>query len=145
MSTAHRRAVRPAVVALASMFLAGAAGLAWGEDVKVTLTGGEETPPVATSATGTGTITVSGKDHAVKGSIKTTGIEGTMAHIHLGPPGQAGRPIITLTKGADGSWTVPDGAKLTDEQYASFTSGNLYVNVHSAAHMSGEVRGQLKP
>jgi hypothetical protein len=40
---------------------------------------------------------------------------------------------------------VPDGSKLTDEQFASFTSGNLYVNVHSPDHKSGEIRAQLKP
>jgi CHRD domain len=45
----------------------------------------------------------------------------------------------------DGTWTVRRGIKLTDEQYASFQSGNLYVNVHSAEHKPGEIRAQLKP
>lgn len=120
------------------------AGTVLGKDVKVTLTGAEETPPVTTSATGEGKISI-GEDHTVKGSIKTTGIDAAAAHIHVGAPGVAGPPIIPLTKGADGVWSVPEGAKLTDEQFASFKGGNLYVNVHSAAHKSGEIRGQLKP
>lgn len=124
--------------------LALLAGVALAKDVKVTLTGAEETPPVTTAATGAGKISIA-KDHTVTGAIKTTGIEGVAAHIHVGAPGQSGPPIITLTKGADGTWTVPDGSKLTDEQFASFTSGNLYVNVHSADHKSGEIRAQLKP
>jgi hypothetical protein len=118
--------------------------LVFGKDVKVELTGAEETPPVTTSATGHGVIKV-GKDNSVSGSIKTTGVEGIAAHIHVGAPGEAGPPIITLTKGADGSWTVPAGSKLTDEQLADFKSGKLYVNVHSAEHKPGEIRGQLKP
>jgi hypothetical protein len=120
------------------------AGAAFAKDVKVSLTGTEETPPVTTSATGEGKISIA-KDHTVKGEIKTTGINGVAAHIHVGAPGQSGPPIITLTKGADGSWSVPEGSKLTDEQFASFTSGNLYVNVHSPDHKSGEIRAQLKP
>jgi hypothetical protein len=99
---------------------------------------------VTTSATGRGKISIA-KDHTVKGEIKTVGINGVAAHIHVGAPGQSGPPVITLTKGADGAWSVPDGSKLTDEQYASFTSGNLYVNVHSPDHKSGEIRAQLKP
>jgi len=39
----------------------------------------------------------------------------------------------------------PAGAKLTDDQYKAFKAGNLYVNVHSDANKSGEIRGQLKP
>jgi CHRD domain len=129
---------------IASTALSLLAGAAFAKDVKVSLTGTEETPPVTTSATGEGKISIA-KDHTVKGEIKTTGINGVAAHIHVGAPGQSGPPIITLTKGADGSWTVPEGSKLTDEQFASFTSGNLYVNVHSPDHKSGEIRAQLKP
>ena len=114
------------------------------EDVKVTLTGAEEVPAVTTEAKGEGTITIA-KDLSVKGTVKTTGIEGVAAHIHLAEPGKNGPPVVTLTKGADGSWSTPDGAKLTDDQYKAFKAGNLYVNVHSAAHKGGEIRGQLKP
>jgi hypothetical protein len=114
------------------------------EDVKVTLTGAEEVPAVTTDAKGQGTITVN-KDMSVSGKVTTTGIDGIAAHIHLAEPGKNGPPVITLTKGADGTWTTPAGAKLTQEQYKAFEAGHLYVNVHSAAHKSGEIRAQLKP
>jgi hypothetical protein len=129
---------------LAASVLALSSASALAKNVKVTLTGGEETPPVTTSASGTGTIKI-GKDKSVGGSIKTKGIDGTVAHIHVGAPGQSGPPIITLEKTSDGVWSVPAGSKLTDEQFASFKSGNLYVNVHSAEHKPGEIRAQLKP
>jgi hypothetical protein len=120
-------------------------GMACAKDVKVKLSGAEETPPVTTSASATGTITIKKADKSVSGTIKATGIDGTVAHIHVGAPGQSGPPIITLTKGADGVWSVPEGSKLTDEQYESFKAGNLYVNIHSAEHKPGEIRAQLKP
>jgi hypothetical protein len=144
MSFASKKVAPVARLLIASTALSLLAGAAFAKDVKVSLTGTEETPPVTTSATGEGKISIA-KDHTVKGEIKTTGINGVAAHIHVGAPGQSGPPIITLTKGADGSWTVPEGSKLTDEQFASFTSGNLYVNVHSPDHKSGEIRAQLKP
>ena len=136
--------LRSRAALLTAIALTLGTGTAVGEDIKVKLTGSEETPPVTTSATGGGKITIA-KDHSVSGSIKTKGVEGIAAHIHVGAPGESGPPIITLTKGADGAWTVPDGSKLTDEQFASFQSGKLYVNVHSAEHKPGEIRGQLKP
>src|SRR5271155_1065069 len=77
-------------------------------DLKVTLTGAEETPPVTTSASATGTIIIAA-DKSVSGTLKSNGIEGTVAHIHVGAPGQSGPPIITLIKGANGAWSVPDG------------------------------------
>lgn len=130
--------------ALLAMTAALGIGPAWSAAVKVALSGAEETPPVQTSASGSGTINI-GADKKVSGSVKTMGVEGTGAHIHVGARGEAGPPIVTLTKGADGTWSVPAGSKLTDEQYASFKAGNLYVNVHSADHKPGEIRGQLKP
>jgi hypothetical protein len=130
------------LMASAAFVIGGGSALA--ADLKVDLTGAQETPPVTTSASGTGSITVAA-DKSVSGTVKTKSIDGTMAHIHVGAPGKSGPPIITLTKDADGAWKVPAGSKLTDEQYASFKSGDLYVNVHSAMHQPGEIRGQLKP
>jgi hypothetical protein len=128
---------------ICALFLLGSP-YAIAADVKVHLVGAEETPPVVTAAAGDGTITV-GSDKSVIGSLKTTGLEGIAAHIHSGAMGQSGPPIITLVKGSDGTWSVPSGSKLTDDQYAAFKAGNLYVNVHSADHKAGEIRGQLKP
>jgi hypothetical protein len=131
-----------ACLAIAALVISVASARA--ADVKVKLSGAEETPPVTTSASGNAKFTI-GADKSVTGKVDTTGIEGIAAHIHVGAPGQAGPPVITLVKGDKGEWTVPSGAMLTDEQLASFKAGNLYVNVHSAEHKPGEIRGQLKP
>jgi CHRD domain-containing protein len=131
-----------ALVALAAFLAIGSSARA--TDIKVTLTGAEETPPVMTKATGVAMITI-GADMSVSGTIKTTGIDATMAHVHVGAAGESGPPIITLTKDANGAFVIPAGSKLTDEQYAKFKAGQLYVNVHSAEHKPGEIRAQLKP
>jgi hypothetical protein len=129
---------RSAVCAL----LVLSSGWAFAGDVK--LTGDSEVPPVTTSATGTGTITV-GEDKSITGKVTTKGVEGTAAHVHLAAAGKNGPPIIALEKGADGAWNIPKGSKLTDEQYKAYKAGELYVNVHSAANKGGELRAQLKP
>ena len=113
-------------------------------DQSVALTGSQEVPAVTTEAKGTATITI-GADKAVSGRVTTTGIAGTVAHIHLAEPGKNGPPIVTLTKSSEYEWIVPAGSKLTDDQYAAYKAGSLYVNVHSDAHKAGEIRAQLKP
>jgi CHRD domain len=110
----------------------------------LTLSGDDEVPPVKTGASGSGAITV-GADKSVTGSVATTGINGTAAHIHVGAKGSNGPGIIPLAKKGDNEWAVPAGARLTDEQYGSYKAGNLYVNVHTAANPDGEIRAQLKP
>lgn len=120
------------------------------QGINVTLTGDQEVPPVKTQAKGTGTIVIA-PDKSVSGSITTTGIAGTVAHIHDSVPGETmcgaknGPVIIPLTKGPDNTWSVPAGAKLTDAQYSSYQKGNLYVNVHSAANKGGEICSRLAP
>lgn len=147
------RVVISMLVAAAALALTGCETMssAWdstksvftGDNVK--LSGSEEVPPVTTSASGSGEINVK-DDKTVSGSVKTSGVAGTMAHIHMAPAGRNGPVIITLSKSGDGNtWSVPAGAKLTDAQYDAYKAGGLYVNVHSAANKGGEVRGQLKP
>lgn len=147
------RAAIPAVVVSMVFALAGCETMssAWDSTKaafsgsNVTMSGAEEVPPVTTSGSGSGTITVK-DDKSVSGSIKITGITILAAHIHIGQAGRNGPVIIPLTKSSDGNtFSVPTGAKLTDKQYEAYKAGNLYVNAHSAAYKGGEVRAQLKP
>ena len=123
---------------------AGCATTSADKSIRVTLSGAEQNPPVTTSGSGSGTFTV-GEDKSISGNITTTGVEGSVAHIHLAGKGKNGPVIIPLTKTSDNAWSVPAGAKLTDAQYESYKAGDLYVNVHSAKFKPGEIRGQLMP
>jgi hypothetical protein len=131
-------------VATLSLLLMASADLYAQQTLSLSLSGAAEVPPVTTTATGTAQITV-GPDHQVSGSVKTSGIDTTMAHIHEATTGPNGPPIITLTKTANDGFDVPADARLTDAQYASFLVGKLYVNVHSAAYPNGEIRAPLLP
>ncbi len=132
------------VASVAAVLLAGYAGSVLSDEVKVTLSGNQEIPPVTTSASGTGTFTV-GADKSVSGSVTISGMSATVAHIHEAAAGTTGPIIIPLTKISDNVWALPASVKLTDAQYESYKAGNLYFNVHSAAYKSGEIRGQIKP
>ena len=116
---------------LVAIALSAAASVS-AQTVQLSLSGAQEVPPVATSASGTGSITI-GPDQSVSGSVTTAGVDGTMAHIHLAAAGQNGPVVVPMNKTAEGVWTIPAGAKLNDAQFQSFKDGNLYVNVHSAA------------
>ena len=111
--------------------------------MKVSLSGAEEVPPASTQAKGSGSFRV-GPDGAVSGSVTTTGVPGTAAHIHQGAKGQNGPVIVPLTKNGD-TYITPAAAKFTAAQLQAFKSGNTYVNVHTSQNKGGEVRGQLEP
>jgi hypothetical protein len=132
------------VASVVTVLFAGYVGSVLSDEVKVTLSGDQEIPPVTTPASGTGTFTV-GADKSVSGSVTIAGMSATVAHIHESAAGTTGSIIIPLSKISDNLWAVPAGAKLTDAQYESYKAGNLYYNVHSAAYKSGEIRGQIKP
>jgi hypothetical protein len=110
---------------------------------KVTLTGANEVPAVTTSATGTGTVKIAA-DGSVTASITVTGMAPTMGHIHMATaPGTNGPVIVPFTQNGN-TFTSAPGAKLNEAQMAAYRAGNLYVNVHSAAHPAGEIRANLK-
>jgi CHRD domain len=139
--------------ALAAVSLVAVAGCAMmkGEEQKMvamshsqslTLSGANEVPAVASSATGTGSVTVN-PDRTVSAKITVTGMTGTASHIHEGAPGTNGKVIVPFTKTGDNTFVAPEGAKMTEDQYAACKAGNTYVNVHSAKNPGGEIRAQL--
>ena len=129
-----------------AMFVAVAAGCATYQHMmgKEELSGANESPPVSTKASGLASIKV-GDDGSVSGEVTVSGMVPTAAHIHHGAAGKNGPVIIPLTKVSDDKFVVPPGAKFTDAQYAEYKAGEMYVNVHSAAHKPGEIRAQLQP
>ncbi len=134
---------KTSILATAALLVGAlAGGAAWGADIKVTLSGANEVPPVTTAASGAGTISIA-DDGKVSGSVTTKGIDGTMGHIHQAAPGKNGPVIVKLVKDGD-TFRVPPDTTLDAAQLAALKAGELYVNVHSAANKSGEIRAQLK-
>ncbi|WP_151638236.1 CHRD domain-containing protein [Noviherbaspirillum aerium] len=115
-----------------------------GPKTTLELKGENEVPPVTTRASGRSTITVA-DDRTVSGSVLIDDMNATAAHIHRGSKGENGPVIVPLTKTSDKAFSVPANARLTEAQFADYKAGNLYINVHSAAHPAGEIRVQLKP
>lgn len=142
-SLVRKLGITRATTAALGLLLAGWSTLLYAENIKVYLSGKDEVPPVNTAASGGGTLSIV-PNKTLSGSIRTSGVAATMAHIHLGAPGENGPVVVKLNKAADNVWTIPEDAKLTDEAYKAFEAGKLYVNVHSEAHPAGELRGQLE-
>ncbi len=73
----------------------------------------------------------------------------TGAHIHNAPAGTNGGVVhaLTFTEESTGVWvasgTWDSSNGLTPALVDELKAGNLYVNVHTAAHASGEIRGQI--
>ena len=136
--------MKSTTVVASAFFLSAwlAAAGASAADIKFKLSGDSEVPPVKTSATGEGMLSIS-DDGTISGSVTTHGMDGSMGHIHMAAPGQNGPVIVKLTKDGD-KYSVPAGSKLDADQMKAFRAGNLYVNVHSAGNKGGEIRGQVK-
>lgn len=141
-----------AIAALAVVGLAPASQ-AHGSKAKyeVELSGDNEVPPVATDGEGEARFRVR-SDGTVRFRVVVEDLRAPVAaaHIHMAPAGVNGPVIVDLLANADrvrtngdktkfrGSFVMPDGF------IANANAGLLYVNVHTSAVPSGEVRGQLE-
>jgi hypothetical protein len=129
--------------------LAGCGGGGGGDDVlsrttlSSTMTGDQEVPPVITGATGRGSLSLQPATRDINGSVSLEGMTATAVHIHVGDVGVSGPIIVTLAQTAPGTWTVPSGVRLSDDQKDAFNNGRLYFNAHTAANPNGEIRGQI--
>jgi hypothetical protein len=132
-----------AVTSLLTLGLFAAPVFAAETKFKATLSGGEEVPPTDSAATGTADVTFNTDTKELSWTIEFSGLTGppTAAHFH-GPadPGANAGPVITI----DDLESPSEGkATLTDEQAAALAAGKAYINIHTAAHPDGEIRGQV--
>ncbi len=107
------------------------------------MNGMQENPPVIVPAFGLATFSLSKNLSELSVYTVLNGLSGavTGAHLHAGMPGMNGGVVSDLSTGVSGnviSITVDPTTILAD-----LMSGNLYINVHTAANPGGEIRGQL--
>jgi len=106
------------------------------------LNGAQEVPASGSQAFGTGVFTYVTDAQVVSYTVTFMGVASpTAIHVH-GPAG--------VGQNADVLFTLPTNnpafgvlSPITVQQAADLRAGLWYVNVHSAAHPTGEIRGQI--
>ena len=113
---------------------------------EASLDGRQEVPAVATQGSGQARVEVDARG-LMRWTIGHEGLSGpvTAAHVH-GPagPGQNAAILIPLAMPGNGT-SFSGGVRITPEQLTQLGSGQWYVNLHTAQHPAGEIRGQLRP
>jgi CHRD domain-containing protein len=113
----------------------------------VTMNGIQEVPgPGDPDGSGTVEVRVEPREGQVCWNLYARGIDpATAAHIHRGAAGMAGPPVVVVT--------TPDaagrsqGCASVDAAVAreiAMRGHDFYVNVHTAPHPAGAIRGQLR-
>ncbi len=111
--------------------------------MSATLVGSSEVPPTSSPGTGMAKVNLSG--NSLTWTVTYSGLTGPVkaGHFH-GPaaPGSNAGVVVPFTGSLESP--ITGSATLTDAQVADLKAGKWYFNVHTAAHPSGEIRGQLK-
>jgi hypothetical protein len=116
---------------------------------KATLSGDQEAPPVQSNGTGTGTFTLKADATELTFEFTASGLSGPViaSHFHKGAIGVAGAVLFeitdTITENADGTLTASGTWPVNASDVTALLDGNVYVNLHTADHTLGEIRGQL--
>ena len=114
---------------------------------EATLTGAQQVPPVATPATGTAEVQLNTTSNTISWKVTYTGLSGPVTGAHIHGPAVAGQNagIVVPFTGNLNAQPLTGEQKLAPAQVAQLTSGQWYVNIHTARHPGGEIRGQLRP
>ena len=135
-------------VALVSSLLSlGACGVAPMDPTSTAFTGklsgASEVPVVMTDATGIVEASLSQRTNVLTWQITYAGLSGpvTGAHFH-GPAMAEQNAAVVVPIGAPLGSPIAGSATLKPGQVADLSAGKWYVNLHTAAHPNGEVRGQ---
>ncbi len=111
------------------------------------LDGAQEVPPVSVTGKGVALFWVNAAMDSLWYNVivdSTTGAI-TAAHLHEGAKGSNGGVLVNLSSGINGNLITGVATGLTKANLSKIMKSNVYINVHTAANASGEVRGQLMP
>jgi hypothetical protein len=110
-----------------------------------TLSGAQEVPPTTGAGTGTATVTLY-PGNWITWTVTYKGLSGPPVAAHFHGPGKPGSNApVAVQLGPDLHSPISGAAEVSDDQVADLRGGNWYVNVHTAANPSGEIRGQVIP
>jgi len=113
----------------------------------VMLSGDQEVPPLATSASATAAVTFDSDGNDLVVHVNTNGLDDAVeAHVHEAVAGLNGPILVGLVQDPDdvSHWMLEEFV-LDDDALAALQSGALYLNVHTPENPPGEVRGQIEP
>jgi hypothetical protein len=113
--------------------------------MKATLDGAQQNPPVTTEGKGAADLGFDIATKQLSWSVTYSGLSGpaTAGHVH-GPVAKGENAgVVVPFMGAPKS-PFKGSAVLTDAQAANLMAGKYYVNIHTAAHEDGEIRGQIE-
>lgn len=104
-------------------------------------------PAPSSSASGMAQIEVQPETGVAHASVRLKELAATAVTINEGFAGETGPVLLRLAPraGSDGEWDLPANATLSAEQLEELRQGRLYAIASSAAHPTGEIRGQLTP
>lgn len=136
-------AIATPVLLAGGLLLSAGPALAATSSSSATLSGSAEVgKPGDASATGSATVTADSASGRVCATV-TSDIKGAVAmHIHQGAAGANGPVVVTLDAKKIGAGKACVPAKGVAAQLAADPSG-FYVNIHTATHPDGALRGQL--
>ena len=113
-----------------------------------TLNGAQEVPAVTTPARGAVSFTLNPTRDTLFISGSFSGLSGpiTMAHTHNGFRGVAGPVVTDLFRFIRGNRIQGflTGADIDRGKLDRYLRGGYYLNIHTAANMGGEIRGQIE-
>jgi CHRD domain len=108
-----------------------------------TLSGANEVPANASTASGAATVTFNNDTKILTLTATFTGFTPSAAHIHNGAVGANGPVVFPLGTAPFTSPVNLTTVALTTAQETDLKANNYYVNFHSTTFPGGEIRGQL--
>ncbi len=125
------------------------------EGYTIALNGAQERPnPVATAGYGVGFVSIDRDQTNARFAAVWGGLSGpaTLGHFHTGSASQSGLVVFNLAPFFDnattptslaGYWKSDNTVPFDVSRSQQFRNENIYLNLHTAANPSGEIRGQV--